>query len=310
MEYRVRGLTVFAVVLLASGCTNPGGEEPQGSITVERFSATPSQLYASDSSFVRLQLQARNTGSSEAELAVGQNGEDVLRNSCPDFFKISSFDARTSTVPETRDSYNLETGSSVDMDWRLDLRDGIRIPLQGYECGFDALLRFNYSTSTFEQVQVKPSEDVKNVPLDSGSSSGPMNLVTEPVPGTLGSEQPGRYVSGADDTVTVLFRLQGPRSDGKSGVVDIDESSFEASATQPFSTDGSGQRVGPSDCSNYPDGSRDLMLRRGESVDVRCELDIGSVDASRVPQISASVDYTYLKNPGERTVRVDNTATQ
>jgi hypothetical protein len=301
---------VFAVVLLASGCTGTGGEEPQGSITVERFSATPSQLYASDSSFVRLQIQATNTGSSDAEFAVGQNGNSVLRDSCPDFFKISSFDARTSTTPETQESYSVETGSSVDMDWRLDLRDGIRIPLQGYECSFDALLRFNYSTSTFEQVQLKPSEDVENAPLSSGSSSGPMNLVIEPVPGTLGAEQPGRYVSGADDTVTVLFRLQGVRSDGRSGVVDIEESSFEASTTQPLSTDSSGQSIGPSDCSNYPDGSRDLMLSKGESVDVRCELDIGSVEASRVPQISASVDYTYLKNPGERTVRVDNTATQ
>jgi hypothetical protein len=196
------------------------------------------------------------------------------------------------------------------MDWRLDLRDGIRIPLQGYKCDFDALLRFNYSTSTFEQLQVKPSEDVENAPLDSGSSSGPMNLVIEPVPGTLGVEQPGRYVSGADDTVTVLFRLQGVQSEGRSGAVDIDESTFEASAIQPLSTDGNGQRIGPEDCSNYPDDSRDLMLNKGESVDVRCELDVSSVDTSRIPEISASVNYTYLKNPGERTVKVDNSATQ
>jgi hypothetical protein len=298
------------MVLLASGCTGTSGEEPQGSVMVERFTATPSQLYASDSSFVRLQIQAVNTGTSDAELAVGQDGNEVLRDSCPDFFKVSSFDARTSTTPETRESYDLEPGSSVDMDWRLDLRDGIRIPLQGYECGFNALLQFNYSTSTFEQVQVKPSEDVENVPLDSGSSPGPMNLVIEPVPGTLGAEQTGRYVSGPDDTVTVLFRLQGMPSDGESGAVEVDESSFEASVTQPLSTDSSAQNIGPSDCSNYPDSSRDLVLRQGESVDVRCELDIGSADASRVPQISASVDYTYLKNPGERTVRVDGAATQ
>ena len=92
--------------------------------------------------------------------------------------------------------------------------------------------------------------------------------------------------------------------------MDIEEASSEAATTQPLSTDSSGQSIGSSDCSNYPDGSRDLMLSEGESVDVRCELDIGSVEASRVPEISASVDYTYLKNPGERTVRVDNTATQ
>ncbi len=307
MEHRFCALTVFAVILLASGCTGAGDEEPQGSITVERFSAAPSQLSASGNAFTTIYLQAENTGSSEAEVSIGQRGRGVLRNYCPDFFEITEFDARTSGTSETKEEYVVAKDSRLTTEWRFELRDGIASRLQDYSCDFDTLLRFNYSVSTFQQIQVKPSEDVENSPLESGSTSGPMNLFIDTVPGTQGTEQPSRYVDGSDDAVTAVFRLQGRQSDGTTGAVDIDESSFSASASAPLGTSTGTTDIGPEDCSNYPDGSRDLTLNQGESVDIRCRLDIKSIEKSRTPRISASVDYTYLKDPGETTVRVSST---
>jgi hypothetical protein len=308
MEKRVLALSLLAIVVVTSGCIDPGsnGTESEGNaaITVHDFSVSPDQIY--QGSTVRVSLQFANTGNVNATLWSGDQGEKVFKNYCPDVFTLnggrSSFQSTPGEI-ETQQSYNFRPGEEAELQWVLE--QDSNVPLIGYDCGLDVEIPFNYTVSAFRQVQIKNSRQIEGTKsLESKSSDGPLKFAIEAIGGT-GEEGESTYVVGedeaSDESAQILFQLQNKEEENHAkGLIDVDETSLEINGESPIDISY------PEDCDFDPSKDR-IRKFKGQTNLISCKVELpDSINSpSQISEIEASVDYTYLKQAGEHNVNVE-----
>ncbi|PSH01286.1 MAG: hypothetical protein BRC27_02585 [Nanohaloarchaea archaeon SW_10_44_10] len=304
MQSNTTVLTLLFLTVLASGCihSNEGTvtEGPE-SVDIQSIQVTPSEIYEGQN--VRSSLTAYNAGNIEADVILGKNGEKMLTDYCPDIFenKEERFSAATSRVAETRKgeeaSYNLKPGDKISVRWFLQQQGNV--PLIGKRCQMSFSVPFNYSVEAYRQVQIKQDRSVEGSPnLQSESSSGPLTLTMETLPGSTG--RPDTYIAEetGDERIQLLVQLinEKPQEEYRKGVVEIDRESFSIRATDPLDVD-------RSDC-EFPDA--DFRMYQGKSVVIQCDIQVPQnfEEPSVLSDITAGIDYKYIKDGGTRTVEV------
>lgn len=335
---------ILGLVVIASGCA-PGddnqGKDPNTvsedgkAVEVQEVSVSPQEIY--DGSSVRAGVQFRNAGLLPASIRLGDEGSRVLKNYCPDIFEIEKFQT-VGPGGEDMNRYRLDSGRELQIQWELQERDSNRVPLIGNRCNLKFEVPFNYSVNAYRQIQVKQSREVEGSKLSSESSSGPLRLVIEVIGGT-GTEGKSTYISGEDDTMRVLIRLQNlNHEEVNKGVVDIDEESLVVEADGPDTLgfreefqvqetctgtwcvllaqkQGSGEdqttmqwtrTEGPGGHKCEMDKKTPIKMFEGQSRDIVCDIEIPDSisQPSELVEISASLSYTYRKDIGTRTVEV------
>ncbi|MFB6213655.1 MAG: hypothetical protein ABEJ07_03795 [Candidatus Nanohaloarchaea archaeon] len=297
----------MALAVLASGCIHTGGGDRQESakaITINSFSVVPQEIREGTSARVSLDLE--NTGQLPAEIRLGNKGQRVLKDYCPDIFSVSQedFSVTTSGTKEAG-SVTLQPGDRLNLMWQL--RQQGDVPLIGYTCDVEVQLPFNYTVQTYRQVQIKKKREVQGSPeLSWESSSGPMLFAIETVGSTVGKAS--TFIAtepGESRQLQVLLQLRNQRrEDYNKGVVDVNEQSLHVSATSPLQLDESFGNMEKCDLQS----SEDIRMFEGQSRVISCNLDLpqrSELDApSQISRISAEVEYTYLQSVGSRTVRV------
>jgi hypothetical protein len=321
MERDTTVLTLLIMTVVASGCLHSSGErdtvtEGPESVTVESLDINPAEIYEGQN--VRVSLTAYNSGNLPAEVLVGENGTQILTDYCPDIFNNNHerFSASTSTTTETRQDegskYDLDSGEKIDVRWLLE-QEG-NVPLIGKRCGLSFSVPFNYSVEAYRQVQIKQDRNVEGSPqLNSESSSGPLVMVLETLPGATG--QQGTYIAQEDGDKNIQLLIQmineKPEEEYQKGLVDVNEDSFYIQASDPLEldekvVDGKWAAEGYSNpkC-EMPDA--DFRMYEGRSLTIQCNIEVPDNfdEPSVLSEITAGVDYTYVKDVGERTVRVE-----
>ena len=301
MERRVLALSLLALVVVTSGCIDGGSNsttsEGSEAISIHEFSVSPDEIY--QGSNVRVQLEFANTGNNNATLWTGDQGEEVFKNYCPDVFSIGSFQSNPGELID-QTSMNFPPGREAELQWVLN--QSSEVPLIGYDCGLDVEIPFNYSVSSFRQVQIKEDSSVEgSQTLESKSSEGPLKLAIAAIGGT-GDEGESTFIADQDNTAQIRFQLQNQREDDYAkGLIDVDESSMKISADPPLEFDLN------SDQCNFDPEEDQIRMYEGQSRLITCNIDLQETDLDRPSQISeitASVDYTYLKEAGEHEIKV------
>jgi hypothetical protein len=322
MERDTTVLTLLILTAVASGCvhTSGGGTITEGpeSVTVDTVTVEPSQIYEGND--VRVSLTAFNSGNLPADVIVGENGTRMLTDYCPDIFdnKHERFSASTSTVAETRQgedaSYALEPGEKIDVRWLLE-QEG-NVPLNGFRCPMSFSVPFNYSVESYRQIQIKQSREVEGSPqLNSESSSGPLVMALETLPGATGVQ--GTYVTPGEDTgdqnIQLLVQLinEEPREQYRKGLVEISEKSFYIKASDPLqlnerAVDGEWEVQGDYSETRCDMPDADFRMYQGKSLTIQCNIPVPDEfdQPSVLSEITAGINYTYIKDAGERTVEV------
>lgn len=285
---------------------------------ITEFSVTPSQIIEGQD--IRLSLEAVNTGNKDAEIWIEEEGGNFLQNYCPDLFEIESFSASTSTVLDAEDEnlYVLGSGESIRLEWGLDHhRDA---PLYGHSCDISLEVPFSYSASSFQQMQIIDDREQEYVPLDQDSTGGPLEFVIDSVPGRTGDSQ--RFIASEDDgDATILVQLANRESQTSynKGLVEIDEESLSIQASDPIELDESLNSRGEwesdvydsgkcQDLGEVEDADRNLNMHEGSSNVLRCNVELPETldSPSEIFDVTASVDYRYIKDAGSRTVEVES----
>jgi hypothetical protein len=313
MESDTRVLTLLSLAVLASGCIHSGGgtvtEGPE-SVVIEEMNVQPAEIYSGQP--VRASLTAANAGSVEAEVLVGEDGGKILGDYCVDLFELDSFSASSSRSAGTQSSYRLESGERVNARWTLQQQGNV--PIYGKRCNLEFSVPFNYSVESYRQVQVKQDRNVEgSESLASESTSGPLVLAIDTLPGSTG--QSGTYVlsEDGDDTINVLIELinSEPEQEFNKGLVNVDKSSLEIEASEPLQLDEEFQN-GEWVANGYSETrcevpESEIRMVQGRSVTISCEIPIEQdIDAPSVlSEISAAVDYTYVKSAGQVEVSVN-----
>lgn len=314
MESDTRVLTLMFLAVIASGCVNSGGgstvtEGPE-SVVVQELSVQPTQIYSGQQ--VRASLTAANAGNTDARFSVGVNGSELLGDYCTDLFSLESFTASSSRSADTQDSYLVKSGEKVNARWNLQQQGDV--PIYGKRCNLEFSAPFNYTVQSYRQVQIKQNRDVSGSPqLNSESSSGPLVMAIETLPGSTG--EPNTFVAseGADDSINVLIELVNsqPTEEYNKGLVDVEKKSFRIKAADPLELDESYQDGKWSSNGDYEDTrcdmpEADIRMTSGRSVTISCDIPIDSdiSSPSVLSEISASVNYTYIKNAGQVEVQV------
>lgn len=334
MEKRDLALSLLVLIVTVSGCvdgnTSNTEKDDKGSITVHRLDVSPREIYQGSS--VRVSLKLVNTGEQSAVLNVTKpssksiRGERVLKDYCPDIFSLTASNFNTQPQElETQGSTTLYPDQEAELQWELT-QDG-SVPLYGYSCDLKFEIPFSYKVSSYRQVQVKADREVEGSTLKSESSSGPLLLAIETIGGT-GSEGRSTFIAGEDESMRILLQLQNTENpDYNKGVVDIKEDTLKIEAdgpisfTQTFSSQcpdsgmyahkcltitggGSGGDDGPCDI----DKKNPIRMFEGQSRVITCDVPIPDESElkgpSMVSEISASVEYDYLKDGGTRSVEV------
>ncbi len=322
METRSVIISLLLLTVLASGCADSEGNET-GSITVTGLQVQPQSIYEGNS--ITASLDIANTGNLPASIALGTdkgsiNGRNILRNYCPDIFSPSQFSFQPSELADDEGVVKLDPGTELRMQWRLEHTGNPRLINEKCTVEFD--LPFNYSVSSYRQVQIKQSSDISGSELRWESSSGPLVFAVETIGSTAEEGQTTYITPGTEegtpeenvpDSMTVLLQLQNPSGEGyDAGVIDVNEESLEISATEPLELDerfSDGSWVVEGDYSESRcsiDADNDIRIYDGKSRVMRCEVPVPeTIDSpGRVSEIRASINYTYLKNAGSREVEV------
>lgn len=325
MERDTTVLTLLFLTVVASGCVHSGGggtitEGPE-SVTVESVTVDPSQIYEGQD--VRVSLTAFNSGNLPADVIVGENGTRMLTDYCPDIFNNNHnrFSASTSTDADTRQgegaSYALDPGEKIDVRWLLE-QEG-NVPLNGFDCPMSFSVPFNYSVESYRQVQIKQNRQVEgSQQLNSESSSGPLVMALETLPGSTGSQ--GTYVAPDEDTgdenIQLLVQLinEEPQEQYRKGLVEISDKSFYIKASDPLQlnervVDGEWRVQGEYEDSSGPRcdmPDADFRMYQGKSLTIQCNIPVPDNfdQPSVLSEITAGINYTYIKDAGERRVEV------
>lgn len=321
MERDTTVLTLLFLTVVASGCVHSSGEstvtEGPESVKIQSLEVSPAEIYEGQN--VRASLTAFNAGNLPAEVMVGEDGQQILTDYCPDIFNNNRerFSASTSRVAETRQgeraSYSLGPGEKISVRWLLE-QEG-NVPLIGKRCSMSFSVPFNYSVEAYRQVQIKQSRDVEGSErLSSESSSGPLVIALETLPGATGESATYISTEDGDQTIQLLIQLinrEPEEEEYRKGLVDVDESTFRVSASDPLQLDEYVNDEGEWTADGYEPRCEmpetDFRMYQGRSITIQCNIDVpGDFDQpSILSDITARVNYTYIKDAGDRTVRVE-----
>lgn len=257
MERQRLILILLFLTVLASGCISGGsnGQESSRSITVHQLSVSQNQIYEGTSVSVSLDLV--NTGNVPANVSMGKEGRRIMKDYCTDIFEISSNTFSVTTSGE-RDGQRvaLEPDDELRLRWTLDQKGDV--PLYGQKCDIKFQVPFNYSVSSYKQVQIKENPEVENTELVWESSSGPLLFALE----TLGTttNNPNVFVADEEDedkSITLLMQLRNTgQEDYRKGVIDVKEESLKVRASKPLDLfEGFTSK-------NLPDASREECKKR------------------------------------------------
>lgn len=288
MQHQKLALSLLFLAVVVSGCADGGGKVSGDAITVSGPTIQPSEIREGAS--VQASISAENTGQIASNIIVGENGTEVLTDYCPDFFTINRFQASSSRNSDTAEEYNLNPGETVQMNWELD-QEGVNVPLNGYSCPVKFQVPFNYSVEAYQQLQVKQEDTDTEVELSSRSSQGPLSIGIE----TIGSSsRSGAPVFLSDDNPEALIQIinEQPEDSVFRGLMEVKDLEIESSAVE----------LGE-DCKNIEEP---ITIDRNQMSEIiRCDIDFELDDSSSSrAEISASADYTYVKNIGSRNVEV------
>ena len=295
-------LSLLAAVIIVSGCTGGGGSQEaddQGNtaIEVQNLQVEPAEIFAGSNTRIRMSFE--NVGELPAEIKLGENGENVLTNHCPDIFDVQSFTASSSNISNTLEDrpYILDSDYQMRLTWNLE-QSSDNVPLNGYRCNLRFKVPFNYSVDAFQQIQIKRDSDVPGTEeLFSKSSEGPMKLEIE----SIGSSSPrGAPTFLQDDTPEVLVQLENkePEEGAYSGTMELGMPTIEASGVE-FGND-----THSMSCPRTEDVEATLQLYQSQSKIFRCPITWELNSPSKRAEISASADYAFIKDAGTREVQV------
>jgi len=288
MEKQRLVLSLLFLAVVISGCVDSGRKVSGEAISVTGPTVQPSEIREGAS--VQASMRVENTGEIPGQVIVGENGREVLTDYCPDFFSINRFQASSSRDPSTSENYDLNPGEAVQMNWALD-QEGVNVPLNGYECPIKFQLPFNYTVQAYQQLQIKQRDIETEVDLSSKTSKGPLSIAIE----TIGSSsKTGAPIFLKGDNPEALIQIVNEQPEGSvfRGVIKVRNLNIESS----------GVELGEG-CKNIEEP---IKIDRNQMSDIiRCDInmDLGESPSSRA-EISASADYTYVKNTGSRTVEV------
>jgi len=229
-------LSLTALVVLSSACTNPSDEGPESdkSVEIHSLDVSPDEVY--DEGYVTARLELENAGELPAKIDVGKNGENILNDHCPDVLGLEK-EGSFQKAPEeyfnegSKNTAELQPGEGLTLQWRLKQKG--EVPLYGKKCDLNFQVPFEYKVSAYRQLQFKSSENVEGSDLTWESSSGPMVFDIETISGT-GDEGRHTFIEGPEKELTALLQLynQG-REEINKGVVEVDEDSLEISFDLP-----------------------------------------------------------------------------
>ncbi len=343
MESKKLVLSLLFLVVIASGCSSNGGgsettSEGDGSITVHRLEVQPTEIY--EGKTVGVSMDIINSGQLPAKFNPGKKGERVLKDHCRDIFENTADGYQESTPAEDKGGYYLlKPKQEIKLRWQLEQQG--RVPLYGHECDLDFQVPFNYTVRAYKQVQIKEDRSVEASSLNSESSAGPLFLAIETI-GSTAEEGQSTFIAsepGEDKNMQILLQLQNAEAEdyGK-GVVDIAESTMNIQASPPLTLD-EGFKYYPSPgaaCGGNPwcflayghsggyewenfagvgdpkcdlDNDDPIRIFEGKSRVITCDLEVPERSAlggspSMISEISAGVNYTYIKDAGTRNVQV------
>jgi len=299
-------LTLMFLTVITLGCLNGTTSQGPESVEVQELSVNPAQIYEDSSTTAT--LQATNVGSMPAQVTVEEEGENILVDYCrDDIFTIEDFSINAPPSTEQGDNeYNMEEGDTLRMNWDLDQTGSV--PLYSLDCDLRFQIPFNYTVQAFSQIQIKEETGVEGAQnLETRSSSGPAYFNIETVPGVSGEQS--TYITEEDNDISMTIGLQNQRTeDGYGlGIVNLEQEDIEIEIPdelRPEDLKGEeNQEVQESMC-EIP-GS-EISLNEGSSSDIRCSLEVPEEisEPASIYDITAEIDYRYVKEAGTRNVEV------
>lgn len=343
MNQRLVTLSLFALAILVSGCTGGGGgqgTQDQGdqAVTVDQLQVNPSEIRAG--STVRVRMGVTNSGELPAKVNLGSSegdvdGNQILTNHCPDIFDISDFSASSSNVSDTQNTYALQSGYSIQMNWELQ-QSTDNVPLNGYDCQLKFEVPFDYSVEAFRQLQVKANDDVQGTEeLFAKSSQGPMKIEMETI-GSSSERGAPTFLEGDNAEVLVQLENKNPEDSSYTGTVELnppvmdargvsfEEANISEDEDRVEVAEDIARRMEGIDASDVSGGgqaalcprpgevplSGNLRIYEGGSKVFRCTLDWeleenGVAVPSLRGEVFARANYSYVKDVGTRSVKVN-----
>jgi len=278
-------IILLILSVLASGCADSSGGQ---GISVENLNVEPSQVYAGSSTGVSMSV--RNSGLLEANLITGENGNNVLTNHCTDIFNIEEYRASSSRVASTEDNYTLGQGEVTRFYWRLTQEDTSEVPLNGFRCDLKFELPFNYSVNAYKQLQFKESREVEgSTQLESKVSEGPLRVVSEVIGST--SQQPNTILTQDDASIYITVENADSQDSPYQGLVQINDIRIDSTESISLQED-----CGSDDSVTLSTGSQEVY---------RCSIGPADMNSPSVRgEVNVQVDYTFVKDIGNRKVKV------
>jgi hypothetical protein len=298
MQQRSAALSLLALIVVASGCANGGGNvsSNQGAVEVTQLDVTPESIRTG--STVRVEMGLTNAGVLPADLIVDRdenlNGDAILTDYCPDIFNVESFDSYSSSEQETQDSYRLKRGEEVRLNWELQQSGDVSV--NGARCPMKFKVPFNYTVEAYRQVQILQNDEVGSAELNSASSDGPLKLLIETI-GTSSEKDAPYFIEGDDIGVLVQLINEEPDEEAYTGALRVEPPEISTpSSSDSFTLDS---------C-DYPDEERsEMILYEGESQVIRCDAEYNLEAPSITGEIRAATNYTFIKDIKSRQVEVE-----
>jgi len=278
-------IILFILALVSTGCASSSG----GGIQVNEFTVEPREVFSGGEAFAR--LEAVNAGKLGGEVNVGEEGRDVLVNHCPDVFEIDEFTVSSSTVADGNStSFNLDTNERLRLSWGLKQDDSRTIPRSGFSCDMNFELPFQYSVTGYKQIQIKKDREVEDIPnLKSDVSGGPLTFDFQLLGSSTGKND--IFLEEDNPSIRITAYHNGNSENGYQGLIETNDLNIETSDNIDFRGD-----CGSEDSVELASGNQEIYNCQLEDTD----LDVDSIRG----EIRYTVDYTFVKDVGSRTVKV------
>lgn len=282
-------LLIVLGFLASSGCISNGGGQ---GISVETISAEPEEIMAGNDLTVILEVE--NSGLLEGRVFPGNQNKNILTNYCPDIFKITETDVNTiKAVEDSEKGYLLKEGGKLQFSWELLQEGPAEIPPTGFSCDLTFELPFNYSTRSYKQVQIIEDRSVEtNAELQSEVSEGPLTFDMEISESR--SKKPNTILAD-DDASLLITSYNKEETDESKYTGSIETSDINLETTGALNIDDTCLQEGRA------------VLASGEEKIYRCDIQVSEQEynpPSSRGEISAEINYTYIREIGEKTVKV------